>query len=168
MPVCSNCGAAFDENVRFCPKCGREVGAVPSTTPSPTGANTSTGGLADNVVGLLCCVLGFITGILFLVLEPFNRNPFVRFHALQSIFFSIACVVLSVVVGMIPFIGLLLSPVLGLAFLAGWVFLMVQAYQNKKWKLPIIGTWPKSRAEIQGRDFHDAQTWFSVPSTRGK
>jgi len=149
MAFCSNCGTAVGDGVRFCPKCGREVGgtastaapaSAPASAPAPaSGAGTAAGGLTSNVAGLLCYVLGFITGILFLVLEPFNKDPFVRFHAFQSIFFNIAWIVLSVASGIIPFVGWLLSIFIWLGGLALWVVLMVQAYQNKKWKLPVIG-----------------------------
>lgn len=141
MAFCSNCGTEMGEGVRFCPKCGREVSSGPGATPSPPtpGGTPAAGGLTNNVAGLLCYVLGLITGILFLVLEPYNRDPFIRFHAFQSIFFHIAAIVLIVVVGMIPFVGWLLSPLVGLGLFAGWVLLMVQAYQNKKWKLPVLG-----------------------------
>ncbi len=146
MAFCSNCGTSVGEGVRFCPKCGREVGGTagaaapaPASGSGAAGSGTTTGGLTSNVAGLLCYVLGFITGILFLVLEPFNKDPFVRFHAFQSIFFNIAWIVLSVASGIIPFVGWLLSIFIWLGGLALWVVLMVQAYQNKKWKLPVIG-----------------------------
>ena len=139
MAFCSSCGTAVADDVRFCPKCGKEAGAAAGGTPPPQGAPAAAGGMTDNVAGLLCYVAGFVTGIIFLVLEPYNHSPFVRFHAFQSIFYSIACIVLSVGVGMIPFAGFFLSPLLGLAFMVGWVILMVQAFQNKKWKLPVIG-----------------------------
>ena len=49
--------------------------------------------MADNVASTLCYVLGLITGILFLVLPPYNKNPVIRFHAFQSIFLHVACIV---------------------------------------------------------------------------
>ncbi len=143
MAFCSNCGAAVAEGVRFCPQCGREVGtpaagAAPSPAPAP-GGTAAAPGLDQNLAGLLCYVLGLITGIIFLVLEPYNRNPFIRFHAFQSIFSHIAVIVVIAVVSMVPGLNIVLTPLLGLGAVVLWVLLMVQAYQGKKWKLPVIG-----------------------------
>jgi len=97
---------------------------------------TSTG-LAENVAGLLCYVLGWVSGIVFLIIEP--ENKFVRFHAFQSI----------IVFGIISLIGIVFSPipVLGgiitwLASIVGfilWIVLMVMAVQSRKYKIPWAG-----------------------------
>lgn len=111
-----------------------------SGTPQPTAQAGAGGGqMSSNVAGLLCYVVTLITGILFLVLEPYNRDPFVRFHAFQAIFFCIGAMVVSIAVAMIPWVGWILSPFVALGLVVLWVVLMVQAYQNKKWKLPVIG-----------------------------
>jgi uncharacterized membrane protein len=103
---------------------------------------TSTG-LEENVAGLLCYVLGWVSGIIFLILEP--KNKFVRFHATQSIVtFGIITAVLIVLsaLGLIPFLGLvfdIISGIIGaLAFIL-WIVLMVTAVQGKKYKLPWAG-----------------------------
>jgi uncharacterized membrane protein len=105
-------------------------------------AKTSTG-LDENVAGLLCYVLGWVSGIVFLILEP--KNKFVRFHAMQSIVtFGIITAVLIVLsaLGLIPFLGLvfdIISGIIGaLAFIL-WIVLMVTAVQGKKYKLPWAG-----------------------------
>jgi len=95
--------------------------------------------LPRNVAAGLCYVFGFVTGIVFLVLEPYNRDPFVRFHAFQSIFFSIGAIVASTVIGIVPFVGILLWFPVWLGLVALWVVLLVQAFSDKKWKLPVIG-----------------------------
>jgi uncharacterized membrane protein len=105
------------------------------------------GGLSPNVAGLLCYVAGLVTGVVFLILEPYNHDPFIRFHAFQSIFFSVAVLVLSIVLAFIPLIGPVLYPLLWLAAVVVWVLLMVQAAQNKKWKLPVIGDLAEKQAE---------------------
>lgn len=148
MAFCTNCGAELGDGVRFCPQCGREMGVAPGTA-APTGDASGApvaGGLQPNVAGLLCYVGWFVTGIIFLVLEPHNRDPFIRFHAFQAIFFAVAVLVCSIVLGFIPFVGWALYPLFWLAVMVLWVILMVQAYQNKKWKLPVIG----DLAEKQG------------------
>jgi uncharacterized membrane protein len=94
-------------------------------------------GIDENIEGLLCYVLGFITGILFLVLEKENR--FVRFHAMQSIATFLLLFVISMVIGFIPIIGWVISPLIGLAGLILWLLLMFKAYKGEKYKLPIAG-----------------------------
>jgi len=113
--------------------------------------------MASNVVGLLCYVLCPFTSILFLVIEPYSKDKFVRFHAFQSLFFGIAVFVLSIVLSIlsmilavIPVIGWLIGLLLWLAFplllLVAWVYLMVKAYNNEKFKLPIIGNIAEQQA----------------------
>jgi len=146
MAFCSNCGAALAEGVRFCAQCGREPGSALPVDPGYT-PGSAAGGLSRNVAGLLCYVAGVITGVVFLILEPYNHDPFIRFHAFQSIFFSVAVLVLSIVLAFIPLIGPLLYPLLWLAAAVIWVLLLVQAAQNKKWKLPVIGDLAEKQAE---------------------
>ena len=93
-------------------------------------------GIEENIAGLLCYVLGFITGIVFLVLE--KDNKFVRFHAMQSLATFVALYAISIVVGMIPFIGILsiLINILGLIL---WLLLMYKAFEGERFKLPVVG-----------------------------
>jgi uncharacterized membrane protein len=118
----------------------------------PPGATSAAGPAAmdDNVVAALCYLLGVLTGILFLVLEPYNRNPVIRFHAFQSIFVWIAAIVTGMVLSVLayplaalPFIGWLIVLLLWLAFSVGilvlWVFLMYKAYNKERFVLPVIG-----------------------------
>lgn len=94
-------------------------------------------GLDENLAGLLTYLVGFITGIIFLLIEKDSR--FVRFHALQSIFVSAGLFVLNIILSFLPIIGLGISLLIApLAFIL-WIFLMIQAYQGKWFKLPVIG-----------------------------
>lgn len=94
-------------------------------------------GIDENIEGLLCYVLGFITGIIFLVLE--KENKFVRFHAMQSIATFLPLFVIAFVVGIIPIIGWMAMYLIGLLELILWLLLMIKAYQGEKYKLPIAG-----------------------------
>jgi uncharacterized membrane protein len=105
---------------------------------------TTTGtGLESNVAGLLCYVLGWISGIVFLVLEP--KDKFVRFHAIQSIIVFGAINVASLILwGLtwIPFIWILfliINYIVGVFALIMWIVLMVKAYQGTKFKVPVAG-----------------------------
>lgn len=151
MAFCPNCGAAVEG--KFCGKCGMAMSATgvnPGATSYASGGQvgqTSAGGITDNVAGALCYVLGLITGVLFLVLAPYNQNKSVRFHAFQSILFHVAFIgvwIVEAVVGMlmpwsVSFILSLLGFVLFLGCLALWVLLIVKAYQGQRFKLPVIG-----------------------------
>jgi uncharacterized membrane protein len=116
--------------------------AVPPPGAAP---GVAAAGMTDNAASALCYVLGLITGILFLVLAPYNQNKTIRFHAFQSIFMSIACIVFSMVFNMIIFSGLhmfsllFLSPLISLAFFILWIYMIITAYQGKKVVLPVIG-----------------------------
>jgi len=107
--------------------------------------------LTDNVAGALAYVT-IIPAILFLVLEPYNRKRFIRFHAFQSIFFGIAWFVLWVILGIIghiPFFGwatFLIWPLIGLAGLIVWLLLVFKAYQGQMFKLPMIGDMAEQQA----------------------
>ena len=160
MAFCPNCGS--EAQGKFCAKCGSAMPAAgppaqevpppgtggPGVGPPPPPAAQA--GMADNVASTLCYVLGVLTGILFLVLEPYNHNKTVRFHALQSIFVWAGAVILwigvtivEIGVASIPFIGFMISVVLsfglGLGLFILWLMLMYKAYNNERWVLPVVG-----------------------------
>lgn len=109
---------------------------TPGESPK-IGGEIKTSGLDQNVAGLLCYLGGFITGIIFLIIEKENR--FVRFHAMQSIFTFAAIFVISMVINVIPLLGLLVSILLAPLSMILWIVLMVKAYQGKWFKLPFVG-----------------------------
>ena len=95
-------------------------------------AKTSTG-LAENVAGLLCYVLGWISGLVFLLIE--KDNKFVRFHSRQSIIVFGILSIAGIILSWIPFIGCVIW-VLGLVL---WIVLIVKAFQGELYKLPWAG-----------------------------
>jgi uncharacterized membrane protein len=97
-------------------------------------------GLDPNVAALLSYVLGWITGLVFYLIE--EKDEYVRFHAVQSIIVFGAITVVSIVFGilfLVPFIGPILGGFLWIASVALWIILMVKAYQGERFKLPIAG-----------------------------
>jgi uncharacterized membrane protein len=104
----------------------------------------SSTGLDPNLAGLLCYLLGLITGIVFLIIEKENR--FVRFHAYQSLAVFGALSVLSLVAGFIPLIGKPISFLLAPVGLILWILLMVKAYQGERYKLPVAGDWAEEQS----------------------
>jgi uncharacterized membrane protein len=96
----------------------------------------SSTGLDENVAGFFCYLLGFITGIVFLVVE--KKSPFVKFHAMQSTITFLVLSAVSLILGWIPIINLLVIPlwILGLIL---WLLLMIKALRGERYSLPIIG-----------------------------
>jgi len=155
MAFCPNCGSPAEG--RFCEKCGASLapgatppgsvplGAVPASSPS-----LAAPGLTDNVAGALCYLAGLITGILFLVLAPYNQNRTIRFHAFQSIFLHLGWIILWIVVTMItlplsavPILGVMISISLHFALWIGgviiWLYMMYKTYNGEKIVLPFVG-----------------------------
>ena len=168
MSFCQSCGTALEAETRFCQSCGSPAGGV-SAPASPTSgavvamspaATVEPKAMDTNVVGALTYLAGFITGIIFLVLDPYKSNSFVRFHAFQSIFFNVAWVafwiiwmILSAVLTPLTggIFGLIAVPLMLIFSLAGfgiWLFLMYQAYQQKLFKLPIVGKFAAQHAGV--------------------
>ena len=144
MPFCSSCGTQIAEGTT-CPKC--------AASASPSAGTTAAPGLTDNFAGALAYVT-IIPAIVFLVLEPYNRKRFIRFHCFQCIFFVIAWTVLWIalrIIAHIPFLGwgtVLLWPLVSLAGLIIWLILVLKAYQGQMFKLPIIGDMAEKQAGI--------------------
>jgi uncharacterized membrane protein len=97
----------------------------------PQSSGKTSLGLAPNIEGALCYVLGWVSGIVFLLLE--NDNRFIRFHAMQSIAVFIPLTIASwVLTGILGFLLTALTAIM-------WVVLVVKAAQGETYKLPIIG-----------------------------
>ena len=97
---------------------------------------TSTG-IQPNVAALLSYLAGFITGIIFYIIE--KENKFVRFHAMQSIIVFGFLFALILVLGIMPVIGWFLLPIAWILNLILWIVLMIKAYKGERFKLPIAG-----------------------------
>ena len=141
MAFCSSCGTQVADGTTLCAACSSRVPAV-------TQAGS---GLTDNVAGMLAYVT-IIPAIIFLVMAPYNKSRFVRFHSFQSIFFAVAWTVLWIalsIVGMIPVLGwatLIIWPLLGLGGLIIWIILLLKANQGQMFKLPVIGDMAEKQA----------------------
>jgi uncharacterized membrane protein len=101
----------------------------------------ATFGLDENLASALTYVLGFLTGIVFFLMEKENKT--VRFHAMQSIITFLGTFVVIVVISFIPFINLI-TPLLGLVVLILWLVLIIKAFQGEKFKLPVVGDMAES------------------------
>ncbi len=94
-------------------------------------------GLDENITGLLCYALGFITGILFLALE--KENKFIRFHAMQSLATFLPLFIIVTAIGWVPIIGWIISILITPLGLILWLLLMYKAFKGERFKLPIVG-----------------------------
>ena len=177
MSFCQTCGASLPDGSPACTACGASQGvaapsavpgaipgsmpgAIPGSMPVAAPVAAAGAGLTPNVAGALTYLVGLITGILFLVIDPFKTDRFVRFHAFQSIFFNIAWIAFWIAW---TIVGLILSaishglffiiqlPVNLLVMVGGfclWAYLMYSAYQGKTVQLPIIGPLAAKQAGI--------------------
>ena len=157
MATCTKCGAALAEGSAFCGACGQPAGSMGGATAATQSTNIGAGsqpagaGLTMNMAAALSYALGAITGVLFLVLEPYKNDRFVRFHAMQSILYSVACVILAIawnivwgtLASIVGFWVLAVDVPLRLLVCLGiflfWLFLMFQAYSQREYRIPWIG-----------------------------
>jgi uncharacterized membrane protein len=102
-------------------------------------------GLSDNAAGALAYVT-IIPAIIFLIVEPYNKNSYIRFHSWQSIFLGIAAFAVNIVLTAIPILGWILIPFVMLAFLVVWVIVLLKALKGERYKLPIIGNYAEKQA----------------------
>ena len=139
MAFCPSCGASVEG--RYCAKCGTAVDPAAPAAGAPVNLPAvSAPGLPENTAAALCYLLGLVTGIIFLVLEPYNKDKLIRFHAFQSIFLHVAVIIIWVAFRAIMPLSLwFLVSIIDLAFFVLWIYLLIQTYQGKKVVLPVIG-----------------------------
>ncbi len=134
---CPKCGTEATPGSQFCPKCGEPLAAGAARSGS-------TMNIEPNIAGLLCYLAGWVTGLIFYLVE--KENKFVRFHAMQSIVVFGAYSVISIILWFIPIVGWVLGTILGITMFVLWIMLMVKAYQGQKWKLPVAGDFAEKKA----------------------
>lgn len=101
----------------------------------------SSTGLSENVAGLLCYVLLWVSGLVFVLIE--KDSKFVRFHAIQSIYVFGALTVIAIILGWIPIVGTWLNIAVWVVAFIFWIILMVKAYNGEKYKM----LWAGNQAE---------------------
>jgi len=152
MAFCKACGQDIG-TANFCPKCGANQSAA--VAPAPVVSAPSTDGVQENVAGLLC-YLPFVGWVIALVFFLIDKRPFVKFHAVQSLAFHVALIVIYAALGMsmmmlrvvhLFFFGVFLYPVLWLATFLLLIFMMVKAYGHERFKLPVIGDFAEGLAK---------------------
>mgnify|MGYP001051711040 CR=1 FL=1 len=111
-------------------------------------AKSSTG-LDENVAGLLCYVLGWVSGLVFVLLE--QESKFVRFHAIQSIYVFGILNLAGIILGWIPILGDAISVIIGVVGIALWIVLMIKAYQGVQFKVRWAGDFAERWVSRQGK-----------------
>jgi len=138
--ICPACNTETGSNSTFCPHCGANT-----TTGTAAAIPAQQGGLSENAAGAIA-YLTIIPAIIFLVMEPYNRSSFIRFHSWQSIFFGVTVAVVHFVLGVIPIVGWILLLPVGLAFLLLWIFVIIKASKGERFKIPFIGNLAEQQA----------------------
>ena len=153
MATCKKCGANMDENAKQCPVCGAPVeqdqGNSNSKQNAAEAAFTEFNNTADTTAEFdskdikVMAVLAYI-GILFLIpLLAAPNSRFARFHTNQGLVLFLAEVVLGAaggVLGLIPFVGWIISSAIGIVCLAFMIIGIVNAANGKAKELPLIGS----------------------------
>ena len=123
---------------------GQQPGGHQGSPPGgPYGGQTAGSGMAENVASGLSYVLTWLTGLLFLLVD---RRPEVRFHAVQSIAYGVLWTLVAVIRPVLPSpLGALLGLVL-FGFFVGWIVLMIQGFQGRHFKLPVLGDFAEQQA----------------------
>ena len=148
MPHCTKCGAEVPVSAQFCQSCGRPQAGAAIPPPAQNYPQAATSGMSENVAATLSYVLGWVTGVIFYLID---KRPYVRFHAAQSIVTFGGLHLLRIVLGMIFGIGffyegfggwgvgwLLIACISLLSFVL-WIVLMIKAYQGERFMVPIAG-----------------------------
>ncbi len=117
--------------------------STPPTVPAQEEA------MSPNVIGGLAYIT-IIPAIIFLAMAPYNRDPFVRFHAWQSLIFGVLCLIVNIVLGVIPILGWIVLVFFSLGALVIWLIAMFKAFQGEKWKIPFIGNYAEQQAAKGG------------------
>ena len=161
MSYCPKCGSPVEG--KFCGKCGAAVdaaagapGAAAPPPQAPPASGTASLGMDENVAAALCYIP--IVGLIFLIIEPYNKNKTIKFHAMQSLFYCIAWFAVGIALSIVSRIifaampygvwGLwgLITTLVELALFVGLVVMAVKAYQGSRFLMPIIGPLAEKQA----------------------
>jgi uncharacterized membrane protein len=149
LTACPHCAAQMPETAGFCPGCGRSM----QTEARAQGKV----GVLPEIVGGAVAYLTFIPAVIFLVLEPYKKNRFVRFHSVQCLALWGTVIGLAIVLklaGLLLFIIPVLGPllvvvvwtVIAIAAVVIWLVLVVKALQGHMFKLPLLGDFAAQQA----------------------
>lgn len=150
MPFCSHCGIEVGDRDLFCAKCGRSQ--APAPEPPPAGAQSESpyqpppSSIRPNIAALLCYIpeMGWIASVIFLTVDPYRKDRYVRFHALQGLFLFVAYLFARLVfapipVMVFPFSHFGIRKLLQLLVIIAQVVGIVKTARGDDYRLPIVG-----------------------------
>jgi uncharacterized membrane protein len=149
LTSCPDCAAQMPQTAAYCPGCGRPM-------QTEARAQGKVGVLSEPMAGALA-YFTFIPAIIFLLLEPYKHNRFVRFHSFQclllwgaAILLAIALKLAALLLFIIPVLGpllvVLVSAVVGIGALVLWLVLVVKAFLGEMFQLPLLGAFAVQQA----------------------
>lgn len=103
-------------------------------------------GLSENAASGLAYIT-IIPAIIFLVVAPYNTNPKIKFHAWQNIFLCITMFCCGVIL-IIPILGWIVGGLGYLATIVCWLLAMINGFQGKQWKVPVVGNFAAKQAGV--------------------
>ena len=142
MAVCSKCGVQVEDEVKFCPSCGTEIGTNAQSQGAPAPAASAQANSGDAEENKVMAILAYILFFIPLIAGTYKTSPFVRFHTNQGILLviaSIASSILGAILNMIPVIGPIISVLINLAIFVMCILGIVNAAKGKMQPLPVIG-----------------------------
>lgn len=153
---CSSCGTQNADSAAFCSNCGKSItqpassAAVGGAVATPTEPVAAVPGAMpnENVMGGIA-YLTFIPALIFLLIEPHRHNRFVRFHSWQSIWLSVFYFVIRIALFWVPGFGVMMfgfGMIIRLLFFVAWLIAIINAFQGKMFKLPVIGDLAEAQA----------------------
>jgi uncharacterized membrane protein len=160
MATCAECGSTISEDAAFCSACGSSVHAHSDSESMQRSVESGTNTLSSNVAAMLAYLLGLLTGIIFLSLEPYKRDPFIRFHAFQSICYSVVVIAFWIIWNNLAYLGYIslgvfwvfvrmMGALISMALFFYWLFLMYKAYNKERYVIPVIGEFASNLARKQ-------------------
>ena len=149
MKYCTQCGAELDDSP-YCRTCGARTDHASGTGDGDSGsrAGWGFGGFDEKQIGLLAYITP-VPALALLLIEPYSRNSFVRFHCYQCLLLTLASFVLTPLTLTLSFVyfGGLLSNLVHLLITAAWVWAAYMAWKGERWQVPIIGVFARRQAD---------------------
>ena len=142
--TCASCGAQMADNATSCPACGKAAGQSTGGGAAAAPAPAQSGGLSESAASGLAYIT-IIPAIIFLVMEPYNKNKNIKFHCFQCLGLAV-CSIIAMMIVIIPILGWVLSPLLHLTVFVCWIICVVKAFGGGRFKLPVIGDFAEKQA----------------------
>lgn len=144
---CPSCHAEVESAAVFCNRCGANLSGGPAAaSTAPPASAPAASGLSNNAAAAIAYIT-IIPAIIFLLLEPYNRIPLVRFHSFQSIGLALVWIVAHFALLLIPVVGWIVGVFVSIGLFIVWLITLLKASKGEWFKLPIIGNIAEQQAK---------------------